>query len=97
MNQFKDFAIEIDKPFTGDKITPKKLLNREIKVLDFKIEPSKKKENSDYLTLQIVLDNEKRVVFSGAKGLINQIKQVKKDKLPFITTIRSDSDYYEFT
>lgn len=97
MHQFKDFAITTEKPFTGEKISIKKLLNREIKVLDFKVAPSKKKENTDFLTLQIIWENEKRVVFTGAKGLINQINQVERKKLPFITTISDNNDYYEFT
>lgn len=97
MNTFKDFNITINKPFTGEKINVKKLLNVEIKVTDFKIEPSKKKEGSEYLTLQIEMNGEKRVVFSGAKGLQNQIRNVPREKLPFLTTIKADNDYYEFT
>lgn len=98
MHQFKDFAITTIKPFTGDKINIKKILNRELKVLDFKVEPSKKKENTEFLTLQIEWENENRVVFTGSKGLINQINQVDREKqLPFVTTIKNDNDYYEFT
>lgn len=97
MNTFKDLNIPTLKRFTGEKISVKKLLNIEIKVTAFEILPSKKKEGTEYLTLQIELAGEKRVVFSGASGLKEQIRNVPKEKLPFLTTIKADNEYYEFT
>lgn len=98
MNNFKDFGIKPSvNNFIGDKISVVKLLNKPIKVLQYKTEPSKKKPGTDYLTLQIEINNTKRVVFTGSTVLIQQIKQVPSDKLPFTTTIIGDNDYYEFT
>lgn len=98
MNSFKEFNIKPEiNNYTGEKIQVKKLLNTEIKVLDFKIEPSKAKPGTDLLTLQIEKSGDKRVVFTGSKVLINQISKVPKEKLPFSTTIKGDNDYYEFT
>lgn len=98
MHNFKDFDI---KPrinvFVGDKISVKKLLNLPIKVLDFKIEPSRQKEGTELLTLQIEKSDEKRVVFTGSTVLIDQIKRVPKENFPFQTTINGHNDYYEFT
>jgi len=98
MNNFKDFNI---KPrinaFVGDKISVQKLFNLEIKVLAFKLEPSKQKKGTDLLTLQIEKSGEKRIVFTGSTVLIDQIKRVSDDKFPFKTTIKGDNDYYEFT
>lgn len=51
MNQFKNFNIHAElNSFTGDKIKIEKVLNREIKVLDFKIEDSKIKPGTKLLT-----------------------------------------------
>lgn len=98
MINFKDFNISpVIKNFTGDKIAIKRLFNREIKVLDYKIEPSKQKENTQLLTLQIEFQNEKRVVFTGSTILIQQIESVPKNGIPFTTTIINRNEYYEFT
>jgi hypothetical protein len=98
MNKFSDFAIKPNiTSFIGEKIPVKKLLNTPIKVLDFKVEPSKKKEGTRLLTLQIEKGEDKRVVFTGSGVLIDQITRVPKDKFPFTATISGDNDYYEFT
>jgi hypothetical protein len=98
MHNFSDFDIKPEaKTFIGDKIPVKKIINIQIKVLDFKIEPSKIKEGTECLYLQIEKGEEKRVVFTGSTILISQIKRVTVDKFPFITTIKGDNDYYEFT
>lgn len=98
MNSFKDFNISPQvSTFRGDKIPVKKLLNLPIKVLDFKLEPSKQKPGTELLTLQIEKSEEKRIVFTGSSGLISQVKQLSKDKLPFTTVIKGDNEYYEFT
>ena|SRR5688572_27711827 len=98
MHNFKDLNI---KPkinvFVGDKIPVKKILNVPISVLEFKIEPSKKKEGTDFLTLQIEKSGEKRIVFTGSKIMMDQINRVPKESFPFTTTIVNDNEYYEFT
>lgn len=98
MHKFSDFNI---KPkvtsFVGEKIAVTRLFNLEIKVLDFKIEPSKQKEGTELLTLQIEKGGEKRIVFTGSTILIQMIKKVPDDKFPFTTTIKGDNEYYEFT
>lgn len=98
MHNFKDFNI---KPrinaFVGEKIAVQKLFNLQIKVLDHKIEPSKQKEGTELLTLQIEKSGEKRIVFTGSTVLIDMIRRVPEDKFPFTTTIKGDNDYYEFT
>lgn len=97
MHNFKDFNI---KPkltaFVGEKIQVQKLFNLPIKVLEFKVEPSKKNDG-ELLTLQIEKGGEKRIVFTGSTILIQMIKKVPEDKFPFMTTIKGDNDYYEFT
>ncbi len=98
MYKFSDLDIKPEvKVFTGDKIAAKKILNVEIRVLEFKIEPSKVKAGTDCLYLQIEKGGEKRVVFTGSTILMGQIRRVPQEKFPFITTIKGDNDYYEFT
>ena len=54
MNKFSDLNIKPEvSNFTGDKINISRILNTPVKVLSFKVDKSKKKENTDYLTLQI--------------------------------------------
>lgn len=98
MNNFKDFNIKPEiRSFVGDKIPIKRVLNKEIKVLDFKIESSKQKIGTECLTLQIEKSDEKRIVFTGSKVLIEMIRRIDKDKFPFKTTIVEENEHYEFT
>lgn len=98
MNNFKDFNIKPKvNSFVGEKIQVQKLFNLPVTVIAFKVEPSKKKAGTQLLTLQIEKGGEKRIVFTGSTVLIDQIKRVSEDRFPFITTIKGDNDYYEFT
>ena len=98
MNNFADFDIKPQlKAFSGDKIPVKKLFNIPITILDYKIEPSKQKPGTECLTLQIEKSGEKRIVFTGSTVLMDQIKRVPQERFPFVTTIKGDNDYYEFT
>lgn len=98
MHNFKDFDIKPKiNAFVGDKIQAKKLLNVEIKVLGFKIEPSKQKPGTELLTIQIEKSGDRRIVFTGSTVLIDQIRRVPNTNFPFITTIKGDNDCYEFT
>lgn len=98
MKNFKDFDI---KPkvnlFVGEKIQVQKLFNLPIRVIAFKVEPSKKKQGTDLLTLQIEKGGEKRIVFTGSVVMIDQIRRVPENGFPFMTVIKGDNDYYEFT
>lgn len=98
MNKFKDFNIKPQlNSFTGDKINIDGILNTEIEVLQFKIEESKKKQGTKFLTLQIDKHGTKHVVFTGSTVLMNMIQQVPEDKFPFNTIIVKESGHLEFT
>jgi len=98
MFHFKDFAIKPkENTFTGKKIEIDDVLNIEIIVERFKIEDSKKKQGTKYLTLQIEKENSKRIVFTGSKNLMDLITQVPKDKFPFKTIIKKHDKRLEFT
>lgn len=99
MKKFSELGI---KPPTdhlvGDKIKISKILNREIVVLNYKVDDSKfqKNKSGKCLCLQIELDSEKRVVFTGSDVLIRMIQQVKKEDVPFCCTIVKEGEHFEF-
>jgi hypothetical protein len=95
MKSFKDFGIKTKlETFIGEKIRLTKIINKQISVLKYRLEPSK--HNSGLcLSMQIEVDGSKHVVFTGASVLIDNIKQVPE--FPFTTTIIKDNDHYEFT
>lgn len=99
MKQFKDFNIKSTlKSFIGDKIKMSKILNKQITVLDYRVEDSKyEKGCGKCLYLQIQLGEEKHVVFTGSRALIDMINQVPKTDFPFVTTIVKESEVYDFT
>jgi len=99
MNSFKDFGIKpMTKAFEGDKIKIDRILNKNIIVEDFKIENSKyEKGNGKCLYIQIAVDNNKRIVFTGSISLMEMIQQVDKDKFPFQTVIIKENERFQFT
>jgi hypothetical protein len=101
MNSFSQFNIKIAaKNFEGDKIKMSKILNRQIVVHAFKIEDSKvfkDRGTGKCLHLQISVNNEKHIVFTGATGLLDAIEKIPNDGFPFSTTIKQDAERYLFT
>jgi len=98
MTAFKDLNIKPElSSFVGDKISIDRIVNTEIKVHFFKIEDSKKKVGTKFLTLQIEKAGTKNIVFTGSTILMNMIEKVPKEAFPFTTTIIKESQYYEFT
>ncbi len=99
MNQFSQFNIKPQtKSFEGDKIKIDRILNKSIVVDAFKIEASKfEKGNGKCLYMQIIVDNTKRVLFTGSVNLMQMIEQVPKDAFPFTTTILRENERFEFT
>jgi len=100
MKRFNEFGIVSEtKAFKGDRIDIEKVLNKEIKVIAFKIEPSKypKPGCEECLYLQIEHKDELRVIFSASGYLINAIKKVSEDDFPFLTTIVKEEKRFEFT
>jgi hypothetical protein len=96
MKSFKDFGIKpATKGLVGDKIKIEKILNRQITVHDFKIEPSKHNQG-ECLHMQIQVGEEMRVVFTGSGVLIQEIREVPKEEFPFVTTIVKENDRFEF-
>ena len=90
VKSFSDFNI-ITERFVGKKISIEDVLDVKIKVLDFKIEPSKRyaeKGNGLMLTLQIIHEEIERIVFTGSVILQEQCEKVRlSGEFPFIATI----------
>lgn len=83
-------------PMPGKKKRLDEILNKPISVVDFRITKSNKRENSDCLQIQFLLDGEVYILFTGSVVLIDQIQSVK-EKLPFKTTIVKIDKYYSFS
>lgn len=100
VKKFSDFKIPTpEKKFTGDRIKASKILGEQILIHAYRIGPSKlfkDKGNGLCLKMQITYKEEKRVVFTGAQGLMTSIEGVPKDGFPFTATIIKKDDFYEF-
>lgn len=95
--KFSDFGIKAESTsFIGPSIEIQDILNQEILVLDYRIEPSKhpKKPGDMCLHLQIKYENQLRVVFSGSVYLQQMIQKVPpgEDGFPFDTIIIKEKD-----
>jgi hypothetical protein len=98
MKNFKDFNITTTtKGYKGDKIKTERLLNREIKVYEYKIVPSIKEQGKLCLHMQIQIGETQHVVFTSAKVLMEDIQKVPEEGFPFLTTIIKENDYLKFT
>lgn len=81
----------------GEKIKIAKVLGKEIIVKAYKITKSKYEKSEYCLTIQIELNGEQKVIFTGSTALKSQIEQVNKDDFPFTTTIENINETYQFT
>lgn len=102
MKSFSDLGITTTRRFTGERIKIEKIEGDEIAVLDFDIRESKlSKENDptwkgdrkECLYLQIEIGGQRRVIWGSYMYLIDQIRQVKPEDLPFKTTIVNEHGY----
>ncbi len=94
MKKFADFA-EAPGLLDGDKIRIDDVLNRSVVVLNFTVRESRfgKNRSGNYLTLQVEVDGERRVLFTGSDVLIDQLTQYG-DHIPFETMIKKIDKFY---
>lgn len=100
MKQFSELGIKAkDRSWSGDKIKFKKLFNKKIIILDYKIKPSvyPEKGNGKCLHMQINMENKKYVTWTGSVNLQEMMLEVGKDQLPIEATPIEENDRYEFT
>ncbi len=97
MKRFSDLGIEVEvDSLLGEKIKMSKVLGKEIIVLGYKITESKFENSKHCLILQIEIDGEKRVIFTGGLKLKMQLEQVSKEDFPFSGTIVNIDNLYQF-
>lgn len=99
MRKFSDFNIKTEeKGFVGDKIRIERILNREITVHAFRVEPSKFEGKGDCLWMQIAIGETKHVLFTSGKKLIDDLGKIPAEEFPFTTTIiKEESNRLIFT
>jgi len=92
--RFSDFA-ESAKILDGPKIKLDDVVNIEVTVLGFRVSQSKyaKNKSGKCLTIQIEVNGEHRVVFTGSDVLLDQMEQYG-NRVPFVATIRKIDRYY---
>lgn len=97
VHKFSEFAKQNNGLLEGKKKKIEDILNVEIKVLKFKVKPSKFPDKGPhYTTIQFELNSEKFVVFTGSTVLTEQL-ETYKEQLPFISTIRKSGKAFIFT
>lgn len=99
MKKFSELGIKpTSKTFVGDKIKISRVLNRELKIIAYKLDDSKypKNKSGKCLCLQIELDNEKHVIFTGSDVLIETIQLIPETEFPFLATIVREGERMEF-
>src|ERR1041384_770795 len=91
MKSFKELGVKSETDnLVGDKIKITRIIDKLIEVHKYKIGPSK--YEGFCLSLQIKFNDEMRVIFSRSKYLMDMIRKVPEDGLPFETKIIKD-DY----
>lgn len=100
VKRFSDFADLSEKPvLDGDKVPMQSILNKEIKVIAFRVRHTKFSDSKNDQCLTIQFENEsgeRRVVFTGSTVLIDQIERYK-DQLPFYATVVKTGKFFSFS
>lgn len=97
MKRFADFA-EPANILDGDKIRIDDVLNQEMTVIGCRFAASKYEKNKSgkCLTLQVLVNDQKRVVFTGSDVMIEQMQKYES-QMPFLATIKKINRYYTLT
>ncbi len=93
MKRFSDFAENTN--LEGNKIPVEVILGKTIIVRNYRLTSSKFKSEDTYLTLQIEMNGELMVIFTGSRVLIDHIKKYHNE-LPFEAKIIKINKYYTF-
>ncbi|MDR3208747.1 MAG: hypothetical protein LBT45_02760 [Rickettsiales bacterium] len=99
IQRFSDFAAAESGPFPGEKISIEEILDKDVVVTDFAIRPSKikKNEGEECLYLQLKVNGRNRMMITGSKVLMKQIKAYQSH-IPFSTRItRRNKKYLSFS
>ena len=83
--------------FLARKIKIAKVIGKEIIVKAYKLTKSKYEKTEHCLTIQVEINGENKVIFTGSNALKKQIEQVNIKDFPFTTTIENINETYQFT
>jgi len=95
MNKFDEFAKE-EKKLDGEKERIDDILDKQLSIIDFRINDSKfSNKSGKYATVQFYENSteKKHIFFTGSDVLIDQLQRYK-DKLPYSATIKKINRYY---
>lgn len=85
-------------PMPGVKKRIDEVINKKLLIVDFKIRKSKRREGTECLQLQFVLNGEVCVLFTGSSVLIDQVSvAAEKNQGQFYATIIKIDKYYSFS
>ena len=74
----------------GVKVEVDAILNKQITITDFEILTSDKfKQGGKFAVIQAELDG-KKIIFNGSEAIANQLEKIRKEDLPFSTTVRKE-------
>jgi len=98
MKSFSEMGVTLTRRFTGDRIRIEKIEGDEIIVKDYKIEASKMKNQEDpnrceCLYLQLEVKGKDYVMWGSYRYLIDQIRQVTEENLPFKARIENEHGF----
>lgn len=82
-------------PLVGKKIYLRDILDKTVLVTDYRIIKSKHRADSECLQLQVYVDNEVFVLFTGSAVLINEIRE-SAERIPFYASITKADKYFSF-
>jgi RNA-directed DNA polymerase len=88
MKKFSELNIQVRKYFRGPRVDLRMLVNNDISINRFKFRQSKKK--GVYLVLDIDFKEKNYVVFTGAEYLMDIMREVKREDLPFRAAVKMD-------
>jgi hypothetical protein len=91
VKDFGEFNIEpLTKGLKGEKLDLNKVINVNIIIEAFRIGPSKFEGKSERLDMQIIYKNEQRLIWVSSASLVEMIKRVPENGLPFRTRIEKE-------
>ncbi|MDX9690528.1 MAG: hypothetical protein RBT70_08750 [Alphaproteobacteria bacterium] len=98
--RFSEFADLSERPVMDcDKVSMQSVLNKEIKVINYRVKNTKfsYSKNDQCLTIQFETEEgERKVIFTGSAVLIDQIERYK-EHLPFYATIVKTGKFFSFS
>lgn len=100
MRKLSELKIELTSPaLRGKRIEIEDILDTEIPIYDFSIEPSKfpKKPGDKCMYMQTKVDGKDRVILTIGKTLIALMEKVDKKELPLTAKIIKIDKRYEFS